>query len=134
MEITSFADLLSAARQQPQPQRLLFVFVQASLPEDSTPEQRAAFEAGEGGTLTPVMCADKRPEELTDFDAFKAEAEQFGGAWSLVLASSMTGVDGVAPTSAEAEPALQDMVESFKSGALSNCIAFNAAGVPVNLV
>ena len=33
MEITCFDDLLSAARAQVEPQRLLFVFVQAELPE-----------------------------------------------------------------------------------------------------
>ena len=51
VEISNFDDLLRAARAQPQPQRLLFVFAGAELPDDSTPEQRAAFESGEGGAL-----------------------------------------------------------------------------------
>jgi hypothetical protein len=32
------------------------VFIKAELPEDVTPEQRARFQVGEGGTLTPLMC------------------------------------------------------------------------------
>ena len=55
VEISSFDDLLRAARSQPEPQRLLFVFAGAELPEDCTPEQRARFEAGQGGALTPMM-------------------------------------------------------------------------------
>ena len=48
MEITCFDDLLSAARAQVEPQRLLFVFAQAELPEAPTPEQRAGFARGQG--------------------------------------------------------------------------------------
>jgi hypothetical protein len=64
MNISSFDDLLQAAMQQAQPQRLLFVFASADLPADSTEEQRARFQAGEGGALVPVMCVDKAPDEL----------------------------------------------------------------------
>ena len=43
MKISSFEDLLQAARQQPEPQRLLFVFADAELPaDDSTPNSAAA--------------------------------------------------------------------------------------------
>ena len=38
MNISSFDDLLTLARQQPTPQRLLFVFAGIELPADSTPE------------------------------------------------------------------------------------------------
>lgn len=47
MDISSFDDLLRAAQQQPEPQRLLFVFASADLPDHSTPEQRARFQAGQ---------------------------------------------------------------------------------------
>ena len=133
MFISSFDDLLQAAHEQDEPQRLLFVFVQATLPEDSTPEQKAAFEAGEGGELAPVMAVDKAPDEVGRFEDFKAEAEQFGQAWSLVFVSAMAGRDGQAPTSADAEPALQDMVESIKAGRIDNCIPFDPQGRPVHL-
>jgi len=36
MNISNFPDLLNAARQQPEPQRLLFVFTQSELPEGYT--------------------------------------------------------------------------------------------------
>ena len=59
MTISSFDDLLLQARQQAEPQRLLFVFSGAELPDDATAQQRARFEAGAGGALTPLMCVDK---------------------------------------------------------------------------
>ncbi len=49
MIIIGFQSLLDAARQQPEPQRLLLVFTRAELPEKATAEQRAKFEQGEGG-------------------------------------------------------------------------------------
>ena len=64
MDISSFDDLLHAARLQPEPQRLLFVFVGVELPDDATPAQRARFEQGQGGALVPLMCVDKTPQEL----------------------------------------------------------------------
>ena len=70
--ITNFDDLLQAARTQSQPQRLLFVFAGAELPADASAEQRAQFEAGEGGELAPLMCVDKAADELTGFDALAA--------------------------------------------------------------
>ena len=70
VNIASFDDLLRAARDQPEPQRLLFVFANAVLPDDSTPEQRARFEAGQGGALAPLMSVDKAPEDLGTFEVF----------------------------------------------------------------
>ena len=45
MNITRFDDLLRSAREQSEPQRLLFVFTSAGVPDDATPEPRAHFEA-----------------------------------------------------------------------------------------
>ncbi|MDO9479321.1 MAG: ribonucleotide reductase subunit alpha, partial [Hydrogenophaga sp.] len=58
MNIATFDDLLSAARAQPLPQRLLLVFAGIELPDDATPTERAGFERGEGGALVPQMCVD----------------------------------------------------------------------------
>ena len=44
MEISSFDDLIEAARAQPEPQRLLFVFAAVELPDDATAAQRARFD------------------------------------------------------------------------------------------
>lgn len=133
MSLESFDDLLRAARQQPQPQRLLFVFAGAELPDDASPEQRAAYAAGQGGALAPLMCADKTPEELDGFETLVKESEQFGPAWAIVFVAGMSGQGGVAPTSAQAEAPLQKMVESIKAGTLSSFVPFDRQGKPVRL-
>ena len=74
MNISSFDDLLRAAREEAEPQRLLFVFANAMLPDDSTPEQRLRFETGQGGALAPLMSVDKIPGELTSFAALVEES------------------------------------------------------------
>ena len=47
MTISSFDDLLQASREQNEPQRLLFVFASAGLPDDATPSQHTRFTAGQ---------------------------------------------------------------------------------------
>jgi hypothetical protein len=133
MSISSFDDLLQAARQQPEPQRLLFVFACADLPDDSTPAQRERFLAGQGGALVPMMAVDKLPEELQTFADLVHESEQFDKAWRIVFAASMSGSGGLAPTSEAAEKPLQRMVESIKAGTLGTFIPFDREGHPVML-
>ena len=125
MNISSFDDLLQAARQQTAPQRLLFVFANADLPADSTAEQRARFQAGEGGALVPVMCVDKAPDELQNFADLVGESKQFAQDWSIVFCAAMSGVAGHAPTSESAEKPLQQMVEAIKAGSLGSYIPFD---------
>jgi hypothetical protein len=133
MDIACFDDLLQAARGQPQPQRLLFVFAGAELPEDSTPEQRARFDAGEGGALVPLMAADKAPGELSTFAALVEESLQFGPDWAVVFAASLAGRGGRSPTSQEAERPLQAMVEAIRAGAIGGFIPFDRRGDAVLL-
>jgi hypothetical protein len=73
MTIDNFNDLLEAARAQALPQRLLFVFTEVTLPDDSTAQQQASFDAGQGGALQPKMCVDKSPDELGSFAALVLE-------------------------------------------------------------
>ena len=131
MNITNFDDLVRVARAQSEPQRLLFVFANAEMPEDSTPEQRAGFEAGQGGALVPLMSVDKPPEELSTFAALVAESRQFAPAWDIVFVASLAGRNGRAPTSAEANQSLQRMIESIKAGAFGAYLPFDADGEPV---
>ena len=131
MKISSFDDLLRAAREQSEPQRLLFVFANAVLPDDSTPEQRARFEAGQGGALTPLMSVDKTPEELGTFAALVEESLQFGHDWAIVFVASLSGRDGRAPTSEEADRSLQRMIESIKTGLFGSFIPFDRQGQPM---
>ena len=67
MNIASFTDLLVAARNQDEPQRLLMVFVSAELPEDATSAEQQRHAEGQGGSLRPVLCVDKLPGEVNDF-------------------------------------------------------------------
>jgi hypothetical protein len=131
MNISSFDDLLRAAREQSEPQRLLFVFANALLPDDSTPEQRARFEAGQGGALTPLMSVDKTPEELGTFAALVEESRQFGHDWAIVFVACLSGRDGRAPTSEEADRSLQRMIESIKTGLFGSFIPFDRQGQPM---
>ena len=133
MSISSFGDLVRAAREQPEPQRLLFVFANAVLPDDATPEQRARFGAGQGGALTPLMSVDKAPEELGTFDALVEESRQYGQDWAIVFVASLSGRDGRAPTSKEADQSLQRMIESIKTGMFGSFIPFDRRGEPVLL-
>ena len=133
MSISNFGDLLRAAREQSQPQRLLFVFANAVLPDDATPEQRARFGAGQGGALTPLMSVDKAPEDLGTFDALVEESRQYGQDWAIVFVASLSGRNGRAPTSKEADQSLQRMIESIKTGMFGSFIPFDRRGEPVLL-
>ncbi|MDG0024649.1 ribonucleotide reductase subunit alpha [Trinickia sp. Y13] len=131
MSISSFDDLIRVARQQPEPQRLLFVFTAVELPDDSTPEQRARFEAGNGGALTPLMCVDKTLEELGTFNDLLEESRQVLQEWKIVFVAALSGNNGRVPRSEDAEAALNRMVESIKAGSIGSFIPFDAHGQPV---
>lgn len=133
MNISTFDELLDAARAQPQPQRLLFVFAGIELPDDATPAQRAGFERGEGGALVPIMCVDKCPDELVSFDQLRQEAAAMGQSWGMVFAAAMSGTRGRAPSSADADQPLQHMVESIRQGRIRNFIPFDPQGRTVQL-
>jgi hypothetical protein len=133
MTISSFDDLLLAACEQPQGQRLLLVFASADLPDDAKPEQRAGFEQGEGGALVPTMCVDKTPDEIGNFERLTREAKQFAAPWRVLFASSLSGTGDAPPTSKTAEPALERMVEAIKQGMFANMIAFDNSGAAITL-
>jgi len=131
MTISGFDELLQAARGQDEPQRLLFVFAAAEMPEDATPAQRTAFAAGEGGTLTPMMCVDKSPAELASFAELAAEARGFAQPWDIVFVAALSGSSGRDPTSADAEAPLLRMVDAIKTGRLGDFIPFDSRGETV---
>ncbi|MDD4943804.1 MAG: ribonucleotide reductase subunit alpha [Rhodoferax sp.] len=134
MQISCFDDLLLAASQQPQGQRLLLVFASAELPEEATPAQRADFAQGHGGALVPAMCVDQTPDEIGNFERLVQEANQFGTAWQVVFVSTLSGQGSEPPSSKTAEPVLQRMVEAIKLGTLANMIAFDTSGQAIDLV
>jgi hypothetical protein len=133
MNIESFDDLLQAARAQAEPQQLLFVFAGAELPAGASAAQRASFDAGEGGELAPLMCVDKPAAEIGNFAALAAEAAGAGPPWAIVFTAALSGHDGQLPSAAQADAALQHMVDSIKSGRLEGMLPFNRDGEPVQL-
>lgn len=133
MEIASFDDLLRAARLQPEPQRLLFVFAGAVLPEDATPGQRARFEAGRGGALVPLMSVDKDPGSLESFGSLAHEAGRFGRDWAVVFVAAMAGRNGQAPSARDADRSLERMIACIEAGAIGGLMPFDRNGRPLVL-
>ena len=88
-------------------------------------------DSGRARALVPLMCVDKRPEELGSFSELVQESRQFGRQWGIVFAAAMSGVSNLAPTSEEAEAPLQSMVEAIKRGEHGNFIPFDQNGQPV---
>ena len=133
MDSSHFNDLLAAARQQPDAQRLLLVFAAASLPAGATAEQRAHFAAGQSGELAPLMCVDKDPADLGDFAALQAQASAMGQDWALVFAAALPGHGRQGPAPAQVEAALTRMVDAVKSGNLGGMVPFDRQGDAVQL-
>ncbi len=124
--------MLTVAGQQDEPQRLLFVFLRATLPENSSVEQIDTYDAGEGGGLDPVMCVDKSLEELTDFPEMVAESERMGQDWHIMLVAALAGQHGAEPSPEQAEESLQMMVQTVQNGGdLSGFVAFKKNGETV---
>ena len=133
MPLQDFSDLLQAAHEQPEPQRLLLVFAAAELPRDATAEETAGFERGEGGALAPVVCVDKLPDEIDSFAALLDESTRTGIGWDILFVASLPGRGGIAPNSDEAAQPLRMMVEAIKGGHVAEFLAVNRAGDLVQL-
>jgi len=128
MNISSYEDLLNAARQQSEPQRLLFVFTQPELPDGYTEVQIKRFHEGKGGVLTPKMCTDKSLDELGDFSDLVTESCQTGQDWKIVFVACLEGRGGVMPSSEDAQEPLKKMVEAINNGAVSRYLAYDRDG------
>lgn len=133
MTLTHFADLLAMARQQHEPQRLLMVFSSAELPADADAGQKEAFSRGEGGALAPVLCVDKRPEDIPSFEDLVAESALTGLNWDILFVAAMGGRAGVPPNEDEAVQPLKMMVEAVKSGRIGQFAAIDRNGALIEL-
>jgi len=133
VNINSYQDLISATAQQEESQRLLFVFAKAELPEDATPQQKKAFEQGEGGILNPIICVDRTPEEARDFDSLVRESEHTGHDWDIAFVAAMNGRSGLPPTSKECLQPLEMMIRKIQTGMISGFLAFSRQGELVQL-
>ncbi|MEO8160643.1 MAG: ribonucleotide reductase subunit alpha [Arenimonas sp.] len=133
MSLQNFADVLDAARRQPEPQRLLLVFAAAELPRDATAQDKAAFERGEGGALAPKVCVDKRPEEIGSFERLVEESRETGVTWDILFVAALGGRGGFAPNPDEAVQPLRMMVEAIKGGRIADFLAVDKQGSLVQL-
>lgn len=131
--ISSYSDLINATKNEQEPQRLLFVFCRAELPDDATADEKAAFERGEGGALTPVICVDKAPQEVLEFSGLVEESRSTGESWDVVFVAAMSGRGGVPPSSDEAQQPMTMMVESIRLGQVGNYLPLNKDGSAVSL-
>ncbi len=130
--IDSFEALLKAAREQPVPQRFLFVFVKTVLPKDANEGEAERYQSGLGGGLTPVMYVDKAQDELTDFASLVDESRNMSENWDIVLAACLSGRNGRAPSSGEAEEPLKNMIRMIHTGGkLDQFASFDRYGTPV---
>ncbi len=133
MSLTHFADLLVMAKQQAEPQRLLLVFSRAELPADADDEQKSAFARGEGGTLAPIICVDKRPEDIQNFEELVTESALTGLDWDILFVAAMSGRGGIAPNEDEAVQPLKMMVEAVKGGRIGQFVAIDRNGALIEL-
>ncbi|MFT6206389.1 MAG: hypothetical protein ACJA0T_000286 [Colwellia sp.] len=106
----TFKELLELTHEQEQPQRLMFLFANA----ESTNAKKS--KKHQKGTILPVMCVDKLPEELTTFAALKAEADTIEESWNFVFIASLSGENGMTPSEDDAEPFLNKMVNDVQTG------------------
>ncbi len=132
--LADFEALLQAARQQDEPQRLLFVFARKQLDQYATAEQRERFERGEGGHLQPCLCVDKVPDEVASFAALSAESERTGLHWDIVFVGCLPGRGGKAADSDETDRTLHFMVNAIIEGRVDEFAAFNRAGHALRIV
>ena len=130
--INSYETLLEAAKKQTQAQRLLFVFLKASLPKERVDDEVDRFYAGQGGQLQPVMCVDKSLNELGSFESLVEESKHMGQDWAIVLVAALSGRDGKEPSSADAEVPMKIMMHAVENGGdLSKYMAFDKQGIPI---
>ncbi|MDY0331176.1 MAG: hypothetical protein RBR52_11880 [Thiomonas sp.] len=134
MQIADFADFLQAAKQQPQPQRLYFVFATIELPEDASPAQRTRHAAGGGGALVPVMAVDKSPHDLPDFETLAEESRYTGTPWDMVFVTTQTLPNDKLPDDAQVEQTLTELIESIRLGQIDHFLTFDKVGRMVRLI
>jgi len=119
MPIENYADLISIANKEINPQRLL--------------KEKADFEQGKGGALDPVLCVDKSPDEAASFATLVAEAETTGHTWDIAFISAMSGQAGQTLNSDECIQPLNRMVEKIRLGEISHFLAVSREGEFIEL-
>ena len=127
MNITCFDDLLAASRAQSQAQTLLMVFVDVELPEGASAAERARFEQGQGGALTPRMCLDRRAADLQDWASLAQEADQQSDQWRMVIMAAITS----SAAASAIDEALDRMVMAVHQGKIQAFVPLDRQGQAV---
>lgn len=124
--ISNFSELIKAAYEQDQPQRLLFLFAKA--------ESEGKSKKAHRGTLSPVMCVDKLPEEIESFAALVKEADGISSDWNFVFVVGLSGANGKPPSTDEAAPYLNKMTNDLVTGrSIAQYAVFDRTENPVAL-
>lgn len=115
-----FSELLTMTAKQPEPQRLLFLFAQT---EEKNSKKSKKHKKG---TISPTMCVDKLPDELTTFENLVEEADSISKDWNFIFIAGLSGTNGQPPSEDDAEPYLNKMTNDISSGAdLSRYVVFD---------
>ncbi len=117
--MTVFSELLQMTGAQDEPQRLLLLFANA---EAKNPKKSKKHQQG---TITPVMCVDKAPEEVSDFASLVKEADAINKAWNFLFIASLSGENGKAPTTEDADPYLNKMTNDVEMGNISQYLVID---------
>ena len=99
---------------------------------EGSPQERARFEQGQGGALTPRMCVDRSLVDLSDWTRLAAEADQQSRDWRMVMVGALAGAGGRAPQDDAIEQALNRMVMAIHQGQIQGFIPFDRQGQAVH--
>ena len=122
LHVGRFDALLREAGDQPDAQRLLFVFAALGVPDSN---------GGATSSLAPLRWFDKLPADMATFDALCSEAGPTTPAWDIVFVSSLAGKLASPPSAALTAAALQHMVEQIRAGRITTLVPFDRSGQPL---
>jgi hypothetical protein len=121
-----FNELLTMADSQDQPQRLLMMFARSERVKSKKKSKMSK------GTISPVMCVDKLPEELSTFDELVKEADSISKDWDMVFFASLSGEGQLTPSTDDAEHYLNQMVSDVSAGnSLDRYVIFDREQNPI---
>lgn len=79
------------------------------------------------------MSVDKTLEELGSFTDLVTESAMMDKDWQIVLIAGLGGVNGLPPTTSDAEKPIAAMIETVRSGRdLSKYLALDRDGNPIH--
>lgn len=124
---SNFKKMIDAAEAQDQPQRILIMLAKSEVEESDN-------EKGMSGTITPVICVDKTPDEITSFEDFVKEADSINSDWDMMFIAGLSGENNEMPTPEDADPVLNNMVNNLMSGQeLSRYLVLDRNDDPVDI-